>query len=235
MTNLINVLNNEGTLVVSSREVAENFDKRHDHTLRNIENIISNDSTQNWGQYFVPSEYKDSSGKINKEYLLTRDGFSLLVMGFTGQKALEWKLKYIEAFNKMEQALKPKSIEDLIIMQAQSVKELKNKMDKVEAITENLNHRVSNLDCVNIDGTPRQRLNAMIKKYSFEKGINFGSAWGDFTKHYNTAFETNIKLGIYHYKAKNHIKNMSVPEFLEVTGQMQDALRIADKMLNEVA
>ena len=40
------------------------------------------------------------------EYLLTRDGFSLLVMGFTGARALEWKLKYIEAFNQMEQAIK---------------------------------------------------------------------------------------------------------------------------------
>ena len=45
-------------------------------------------------------------GKEYTEYLLTRDGFSLLVMGFTGSKALEWKLKYIEAFNKMEEELR---------------------------------------------------------------------------------------------------------------------------------
>lgn len=45
-------------------------------------------------------------GNEYTEYLLTRDGFSLLVMGFTGSRALEWKLKYIEAFNKMEQAIK---------------------------------------------------------------------------------------------------------------------------------
>jgi phage regulator Rha-like protein len=44
--------------------------------------------------------------RTQKEYLLTRDGFSLVVMGFTGQKALQWKLKYIEAFNKMEAQLK---------------------------------------------------------------------------------------------------------------------------------
>lgn len=42
---------------------------------------------------------------MNKCYLMTRDGFSLLVMGFTGQKALEWKLRYIEAFNEMENSL----------------------------------------------------------------------------------------------------------------------------------
>ncbi len=106
MNNVISIKNQNGNLVVSSREVAENFEKRHDHVIRAIENIVTNDSTQNWGQYFIESEYRDLSGKLNKEYLLTRDGFSLLVMGFTGQKALEWKLKYIDAFNKMEHEIK---------------------------------------------------------------------------------------------------------------------------------
>lgn len=105
MENIINVQNIEGQMVVSSRELAENFRKRHSDVLRDIENLIKNDSTQNCVQYFVRSEYKDASGKSNKEYLLTRDGFSLLVMGFTGQSALEWKLKYIDAFNKMEKSL----------------------------------------------------------------------------------------------------------------------------------
>ena len=56
--------------------------------------------------YFIESTYKDSMNRTKKEYLLTRDGFSLLVMGFTGIKALEWKLKYIKAFNEMEKELK---------------------------------------------------------------------------------------------------------------------------------
>lgn len=55
--------------------------------------------------YFIPSDYQNR-GKTYKKYLLTRDGFSLLVMGFTGPAALHWKLLYIEAFNKMEQTLR---------------------------------------------------------------------------------------------------------------------------------
>ena len=51
-------------------------------------------------------EYKDSMNRMKYEYLMNRDGFSLLCMGFTGQEALEWKLKYIEAFNKMEETIK---------------------------------------------------------------------------------------------------------------------------------
>ncbi|MCC5427830.1 MULTISPECIES: Rha family transcriptional regulator [Clostridium] len=95
-----------GQPVVTSRQITDDFGKEHSKVIRSIETIIESNSSQNWLQYFIPSEYKDNSGKSNKEYLLTRNGFSLLVMGFTGAKALQWKLKYIEAFNKMEDALR---------------------------------------------------------------------------------------------------------------------------------
>lgn len=96
---------NNGQVVVSSRQIAEDFEKRHDSILRDIENLAKNITPQNCGMLFIQSEYKNENNRMFKEYLLTRDGFSLLVMGFTGQKALEWKLKYIEAFNKMEKML----------------------------------------------------------------------------------------------------------------------------------
>lgn len=102
----IQLINKDGVAVVSSRVVAYDFDKRHDHVLRDINNIIESNTTQNWGLLFIESQYKASNGKLNKEYLLTRDGFSLLVMGFTGKEALQWKLQYIEAFNKMEEQIK---------------------------------------------------------------------------------------------------------------------------------
>lgn len=55
---------------------------------------------------FYETSYISSRGREENEYLMDRDGFSLLVMGFTGKKVLEWKLKYINAFNKMEERLK---------------------------------------------------------------------------------------------------------------------------------
>jgi len=100
--NELTIINN-GQVVVSSRDVAENFEKRHSDVLRVIDSLIS--STQNCVQFFCESNYTDTSGKSNKQYLINRDGFSILVMGFTGSKALEWKLKYIEAFNRMEKML----------------------------------------------------------------------------------------------------------------------------------
>jgi Rha family phage regulatory protein len=55
---------------------------------------------------FEPRDYTDDRGKIQPIYLLTRSGFSILAMGFSGKKALEWKIKYEQAFTTMEQALK---------------------------------------------------------------------------------------------------------------------------------
>ena len=95
-----------GKVLASSREVAEKFGKRHSDVIRSIKNLIENDSTQNCVQCFRQSIYKDETGKSNKMYMMNRDGFTFLVMGFTGKNANEWKWKYINAFNEMEERLK---------------------------------------------------------------------------------------------------------------------------------
>lgn len=99
-------MNKEEILVVSSRQVAEDFEKEHFNVLQGIDNICPQISSIEFSRLFIETSYIATNGKANREYLLTRDGFSLLVMGFTGSKALEWKLKYIEAFNEMAKELK---------------------------------------------------------------------------------------------------------------------------------
>lgn len=96
-------INKEEITVVSSLDVAETFGKRHSDVLRDIEHLqCSEDFTQ---RNFALSCYKDSSGKTNKEYMITRDGFTILVMGYTGEKAMKFKEAYIRQFNEMEKAL----------------------------------------------------------------------------------------------------------------------------------
>lgn len=106
MQEIIKIENIEGDLRVSSRLIAEHFEKQHKHVLDAIEEIKKGVAEKS-ADLFKESKYKHSQNKQwYKEYLMTRDGFTLLAMGFTGKKALEWKLKYIEAFNKMEEELR---------------------------------------------------------------------------------------------------------------------------------
>ena len=95
--------NKEEILTANSRDVAEHFEKDHKHVLESIRNLTAENSATK--SMFIETSF-ESRGKFYPQYELTRDGFSLLVMGFTGAKALEWKLKYIEAFNEMERELK---------------------------------------------------------------------------------------------------------------------------------
>ena len=99
------ILKNEnGQVLASSREIAERFGKGHKDVLESIRNLTAENSAVK--NMFKSSQYINSRGRTYDEFLMNRDGFSLLAMGFTGKKALEWKLKYIAAFNEMEQRLK---------------------------------------------------------------------------------------------------------------------------------
>ena len=103
MEKRVDITTHNGSLVVSSRRVADNFGKQHKHVLEAIENIKAENSALI--DMFYETSYKAGTGKSYKEYLMNRDGFSLLVMGFTGKEAMEWKIKYINAFNEMEKKL----------------------------------------------------------------------------------------------------------------------------------
>lgn len=96
---LVRYNENSDQVVVSSKDVAEHFEKRHDNVVRDIEGFKD---LLNFEEMFLEDSYQDTYSRNQKCYLMNRDGFSLLAMGFTGQKALEWKLKYIAAFNAME-------------------------------------------------------------------------------------------------------------------------------------
>lgn len=104
-------INKQEVTVVSSLDIAETFGKRHDHVIESIRSIERDLNTPEFSGLFFESDYKASNGKKNPMYLMNRDGFTLLVMGFTGEKAMQFKLAYIKQFNAMENLLKGKLIE----------------------------------------------------------------------------------------------------------------------------
>lgn len=95
----------QGRPTCLSTDVALHFEKKHLHVLRDIDRIKKALPDTFTESNFGLSEYIDPTGRKLRAYRLTRDAFSLLVMGFTGSAALCWKLRYIEAFNAMEHQL----------------------------------------------------------------------------------------------------------------------------------
>lgn len=125
INNKINVINRNSVMVVDSREVAENFDKRHNNVIRKIESTkkellelftqldfeLSNNLAElknelsKISEYFIEDNYLDESGKLNKKYYLTQKGFDLVALSFTGPQALLYKILYIEEFHRMRNLL----------------------------------------------------------------------------------------------------------------------------------
>ncbi|EAM0974311.1 Rha family transcriptional regulator [Campylobacter jejuni] len=111
MSNVPVIINNvevnlnikENKVFINSLDLAKVFNKNHKDVLETTKNQPQNDFTES---NFILSTYKDKKGELRPCYNLTRDGFSLLVMGFTGEKAYKWKIEFIKAFNEMEKRLR---------------------------------------------------------------------------------------------------------------------------------
>lgn len=141
--NLI-TLDTSGQPVASSRDIAEHFGKEHRNVLRDIDDLKKD--VLNFEQMFLSTEIPDNYGRPQRAYLMNRDGFTLLAMGFTGKAALEWKLKYIEAFNAMESELRsqqnqPRTLVEMFAMQAQINLESERKLHALEGKLNDTNKR----------------------------------------------------------------------------------------------
>lgn len=114
MKNDLMIFERKDHAVVSSRVIAERFNKRHDNLLQSIQTLkgglLENKETPS--DYFIKAWYtEEQNGQTYSEYLCTRDGFTLLVMGYTGELAMKFKEGYIKQFNAMDAALRGKLVE----------------------------------------------------------------------------------------------------------------------------
>jgi anti-repressor protein len=128
----------EGQMVTNSRLVAWKFGKRHDNVIASIREILSTPENSGLLNYFQEVSYTADNGKSNPMFVMNRDGFSLLVMGFTGQEAMKFKIEFIEAFNKMEAIIKskfdvPSTFEDALLLAYNQQKQIREQNEKIEA------------------------------------------------------------------------------------------------------
>lgn len=178
------VIMHDKQAVTTSLVLSEAFGKQHKHVLEAISSKIN--SAENSAQYkrmFAESTYTDRSGKQNKMYYLNRDGFTFIAMGFTGRKADEFKLKYIEAFNLMEEQIRNQSLQ----AQNQSTDDLKRA---------NLLYKIANL-------TSDEELKEESLKSSYElitgksiqkpKKTDYQKLYEAVTEKYGDSVEDNLK------------------------------------------
>lgn len=124
------IQNSKGNDVTTSLIVAQVFGKNHKDVLRDIRNLSCSDDF-NWRNFalsFINRELPNGGNKEEPIYEMTKDGFSFLVMGYTGEKAGQFKERFINEFNKREQLLRS---EDYILARSQEI--LNNRVKLMEA------------------------------------------------------------------------------------------------------
>ena len=224
-----------GEPVVSSRQIAENFEKRHDHVMRDIEDIMNGLPKNGDTPMFFKTEYiHEQNGQTYPMYLMNRDGFTLLAMGFTGKAALEWKLKYIAAFNEMEKKLteKPQLTRSQLLATAliAAHEELEEKDKQIETM------KPKALFADAVSASKKSILVGELAKLLSQNGINIGQNrlfdWmrknGYLVKDpkrsdYNLPTQRSMEMGLFEIKETTiqHSDHVSINRTPKVTGKGQ--------------
>ena len=124
---------------------------------------------------------------------------------------------------------------NLLIEQERKMKALEAQQGEQVKRLDIIDSRLEVLNGVHIEGTGRDRLNAMVRAYVVKKGISYAEGWKNFKKAYNHAFRTCLGALLTNYTKKNNLRSKpTIPRFLEKTNRLDDGLRVAEKMLNEL-
>ncbi|EOV2387394.1 Rha family transcriptional regulator [Enterococcus faecalis] len=168
MTNL--VIMKDQQAVTSSLQVAETFGKEHKVVLKAIDELKQG-VAQNYADLFYDDSYIHKQNKQSyRQVIMNRDGFTLLAMGFTGQKALQFKLKYIEAFNQMEKEIQqpklPTSKRELAMLALSANEETNERVDNIDKRLVDIeeNKLISTEDKGTIDSRVRKKVYYLCKE-----------------------------------------------------------------------
>lgn len=228
------VIMHDRQAVTSSLQVAETFEKRHDNILRNI-NSIKKD-VLNFEEMFVESTEPDSYGRDRRMYYMNRDGFTLLAMGFTGKKAMQFKLKYIKAFNSMEKQLSVKTDSYMIkdpIKRAERWIEEQRELKEVRKELEIAKPKAQFADAVSTSKTSISitTLAKLLKQNGADIGRNRLFAWLRNNNYLiksgndrNTPTQRSMELGLFEVREKTYFDDYgdtAISKSSRVTGKGQ--------------
>lgn len=222
--------------VTTSIQVAVTFGKRHDHVLRDIEAILEGLPKIGDTPMFHESTYEHPQNKQQyRMFYMNRDGFTLLAMGFTGKKAMQFKLKYIEQFNQMEEQLKSVApiasymIADPIQRAEMWISEQKEKMlleTKVQEQVEVIEHKQEVIVTLTEDipiAEKRQFLNKVIRKGCNNNYRLITNKWNLLYEQFEMKYHFNLKVRKANFEEKTG-KSITYLDFIEKHLNMYDEL-----------
>jgi phage anti-repressor protein len=249
---LIRVFDNgNGEHTVSARELHEFLESGRDFSNW-IQDRIEWYGLREGTEFSTEVLKTPGGGRPRTEYWLTMRCAKELAMVENNEKGRMVRRYFITIEERYQQAagmgtISPISVEEFLVHQAQAMLAQKRALEQVQAIAEGalaevqetkqlakvLEHRITNLDHIDIKGTLRQRLEGMVKLFARREGIHFPEGWKEFDRRFNTAFKTNLTARRKNFAVANGLKKVpSRPEYLEREGLLEDAIRVADKMLN---
>lgn len=222
--------NESGEKFVNAREIHEKLMSKRKFT--DWLNTRLNNYGFEEGLDFFTLAGKSTGGRPSTEILFTLDTGKEVAMVENNEMGRAIRKYFIEV-DKRYQQQKPQSHAEMLLMFAQQMVENEKKVNQLEKKLNDVNHRIDNFDKLDTIGDLQQRLNGMIRKYAGDYGLAFPQAWRNFKAAFNTAYRTNITMLIENYKLKHGLKNLTTPQYLSLVGRLEDAVRIADKLLNK--
>lgn len=235
--------------VTSSLLVAEKFGKEHKHVLDSIRKLIEGCAEISADPIFEETTYvNEQNGQVYPMFLMNRDGFSLLVMGFNGKKAMQFKLDYINEFNKMEKmirdSIKPKSQLEILQMSINQLVEQEHRLSSVERdiaetkkeIAEMKQERIENgklLLEAEVSGNKvpeismRNKIRRLVNQYAAATNTSQRDIWHDIYQNLYYAYNISINS----YKEKKSQSNLDIAEKYGFLGKMFD---IVSKMVKSI-